>query len=136
MEPSSIEYAPPPYEMVTFDSLHLWHTKPSTLNFVPFNETASNTRFGGGTTGTNPELLLKDNSCCGGACCANVEVWFPSSNMQTAPSMNDPRARATFDIMPPRSDRCGEWMFHYGENRQGLSVGAIERVGQVHNYDC
>jgi hypothetical protein len=112
-------YPPPPYCKVTFDSAHPSQETPSTRYLMLDNFAPLTTRLpSGGTTGSAPSICInvRVGADVAGDCCANVEVWFPTSNTDMAPSVNDPNASVTFDISPPENGECGKWKWHYGEH--------------------
>ena|SRR6185437_2709051 len=106
---------PPPYSNVVPVKLQLRHKTPSRAYREPTTTIPSAAiALSGGTTGTAPSTLI-----IGGVgrlvdSCANVEVWFPTTNMESAPSPNDSTDRVVFRISPPTKDSCGQWRYHYG----------------------
>lgn len=99
--------SPPPYSNVTFLNEHPLQATPSTLYRPPVKIESAMTMFpNGGTTGTHS---LQEKGLC-----ANVDVWFPSNNMQNAPNANDNRDSVTFRISSSLVGECGKWVYHYG----------------------
>jgi hypothetical protein len=102
---SMISNSPPPYVSVASVKEHRKHLIPSTAYGPDRTVTFSAKRFRkGGTTGTPPAWMA----------CAKVDVWLPSSNIDMAPTMNDPNATVRFRILPPNNVfECGVWTYHY-----------------------
>jgi hypothetical protein len=136
-------YAPPAYARVTFVNTQSVQSRPSKICLTPLISAAW--RIGtpqpmAGICGVVPSMY---NPSPGGApplywlskkevlsimvrhggradegACAHVDVWFPSKNIQQAPTMNDPNAKVILDITPPSSGmagNCSMWKYHDGE---------------------
>jgi hypothetical protein len=112
-----IANSPPPYSKVALLKLHRRHKIPSTRCVKPSIPTSSILLpRNGGTTGTPPVIVTAPGGLFGS--CAKVEVWFPTSDMEIAPTMKDPNAMVIFRISPPTElSGCGAWTYHYGASR-------------------
>lgn len=114
--------APPPYRMWELMNISPVERIPSSsYNTPPSMLFSLNTRDKGGTTGTYGLVpagatgdgddvdFAGDSWAKATSGCTKVEMWFPfpKSDMQTAPTMNDPNATITVRITPPSSGNAG-----------------------------
>ena len=116
----SIEYAPPPYLNVTFLYIPPTFCVPSKLTATPFRVGRSAfSPESGGTTGIDAVPVSMYVTTWAEAECSRVDIWLPSRDMTTAPTIKDPNATITIRIAPPSSNNsqeCREWHYHYGDD--------------------
>jgi len=100
--------APPPYVKSVFPIVQFSQSKPSSCSEPPLkSEFFITNPFNGGTIGIDAASVEN---------CAQVDVWIPEDiiNAQQAPTINDPSASITLDIIPSPSGRdCEIWHYHY-----------------------
>jgi hypothetical protein len=112
---STIENSPPPYNNIVRSKTHRRQRTPATRNESSVKwEPSTEIFLNGGTVGVPSMFMAKPGGAKPWGDCANVEVWFPSKNIDMAPTMNDPNATVTFRISPPNNVfECGVWTYHY-----------------------
>ena len=126
--------APPPYRIVESLYKSPSDTRPSSLINWPMLALCCETLYGNfGTIGVHafPPGVSSARSWAK-ADCRKVEVWFPSADMQRAPSTNDPNAKVTLRITIPPSGKTGDctvWKYHQGSKpkRAGGELYALIR---------
>jgi hypothetical protein len=111
---ASSEYSPPPYSKVVPLKAQLRHKIPSTANLEPSTFIPSTiVPVNGGTIGTAPAGDIMAGARLVDSC-ADVEVWFPTSDMESAPNPNESTEHVIFRISPPSNPEiCGNWKYHY-----------------------